>query len=229
MTGAQHRVAHRADRGVVRPTLPFPLSSPPTPAHPRTLTHMRALTNASIALGLTFAITVASSLAAQTPLPGRQASGPVINSEGMSFKVDNPTFEVPAGHVFQAVWIISTGGGDSTRINQQLVTIARFYNAHVRNGFAEERLKAAAVFHGDGWTALLSDSAFIARFGGKGNPSKGLVQELLQHGAQLVLCGQTAGSRGIHREELLPGVRVAVSAMAAFNVLQAQGYQYNPW
>ena len=191
---------------------------------------MRAITTAAVAaLGLTFSVMVSSSLSAQTPLPGQQQSGPVIQSTGMSFVVDNPTFEVPEGHIFKSVWIISTGGGDSTKVNQQLVTIARFYNVHARNGYAADRVKAAAVFHGDGWTALLSDSAFVARFGGKGNPSKVLVQELLQHGAQLVLCGQTAGSRGIHREELLPGVKVATSAMTAFNVLQSQGYQYNPW
>lgn len=190
---------------------------------------MRALTNVSIA-ALALAATVANSLSAQNaPLPGQQPSGPVIQSTGMSFKVDNPTFDVPAGHVFKALWVINAGGGDSLRVNQQLGTIARFYNAHARNGFPESQLKAAAVLHGDGWTALLTDSAFVARYGGKGNPSKRLVEELLLHGTQLVLCGQTAGSRGIRREELLPGVKVAVSAMAAFNVLQVQGYQYNPW
>ncbi len=202
----------------------------PRPSHCLPKSLMRTFTKSLAAFGLSLALTVAGSLAAQNaPLPGRQATGPVIQSEGQSFKVDNPTFEVPAGHIFKSVWIISTGGGDSVKMNQQLVTIARFYNVHVRNGYPEDRLKTAAVFHGDGWTALLTDSAFIARFGGKGNPSKALVQELLQHGSQLVLCGQTAGARGIHREELLPGVKVAVSAMTAFNVLQAEGYQYNPW
>lgn len=192
---------------------------------------MRQFSTSSLAAaGLTLAMTFAGSAIAQNaPLPGRTATGPVINSEGMSFKVDNPTFEIPAGHIFKSVWIVNAGGGDTTRINQQLVTVARFYNALVRNGYSEDKLKAAAVFHGDGWTALLTDSAFAARFGGKTNPSKGIVQELLQHGAQLVLCGQTAGSRGIRREELLPGVKVAVSAIAAFNVFQTQGYQYNPW
>ncbi|MEP6833007.1 MAG: DsrE family protein [Gemmatimonas sp.] len=191
---------------------------------------MRTSTNSVLAaLGLTFAVTVAGSLSAQTPLPGRQATGPVIQSEGQSFKVDNPTFDVPANHVFKAVWIVSVGGGDTTKLNQQLVTIARFYNVHVRNGYPENRLQAAAVFHGDGWPAVLNDSAFAARFGGKGNPSKQLMLELMAHGAQLVLCGQTAGSRGIHREELLPGIKVATSAMTAFNVLQVQGFQYNPW
>jgi intracellular sulfur oxidation DsrE/DsrF family protein len=51
----------------------------------------------------------------------------------------------------------------------------------------------------------------------------------VQHGAQLVLCGQTAGSRGVRRDELIPGVKVAISAMTALNVLQADGYRFNPW
>jgi intracellular sulfur oxidation DsrE/DsrF family protein len=169
-------------------------------------------------------------LAAQTPaIPGQQPSGPVIQSTGMSIKVDNPTFLVPDGHVFKAVFVIDAGGNDTVRVNAQLNTVARFYNLHVRHGYPEDRVRAAAVVHGSGWQSLLTDSAFAARFGGKPNPSRKLVEELVQHGAQVVLCGQTAGSRGIRREELIPGVKVAISAMTALNVLQADGYRYNPW
>jgi intracellular sulfur oxidation DsrE/DsrF family protein len=179
---------------------------------------------------LTLSLGAAAPLVAQTaPLPGGQESGPVIQSTGRSFKVDNPTFAIPDGHVFKAVFLITAGGSDSVRVNQQLTTIARFYNIHARNGVAAERVKAAAVVHDQGWPAILNDSAFAARFGGKPNPSRKLVEELIQHGTIIVLCGQTAGNRGIRREELLPGVQVAISAMSAFNVLQAQGYQFNPW
>jgi intracellular sulfur oxidation DsrE/DsrF family protein len=172
----------------------------------------------------------ATMLSAQTAsAPGQQASGPVIQSAGMSFKVDDPTFAVPAGHVFKAVFEINAGGGDTVKVNEQLVTMARFYNLHVRNGYPEDRLRAAAVFHGSGWTALLTDAAFAARFGGKPNPTRRLTEELLQHGAQLVLCGQTAGNRGVRRDELLPGVKVATSAMTALEVLQSDGYRFIPW
>jgi intracellular sulfur oxidation DsrE/DsrF family protein len=85
----------------------------------------------------------------------------------------------------------------------------------------------AAVFHGSGWMAIVS--GYGARFGGKPNPSKRLVEALLDNNVQLVLCGQTAGFRGVNREELLPGVQLAISAMTAFNVFQSQGYQFNPW
>lgn len=173
---------------------------------------------------------VAMPLAAQAPgSVNQQPSGPVITAAGPSFVVQDPTFATPARLEFKALFEINAGGGDTVKVNEQLVTMARFYNIHARNGVAQNRLKAAAVFHGAGWTALLSDSAFAARFGGKPNPSRKLVEELMQHGAQLVLCGQTAGARNIRRDELLPGVKVAVSAMTAFLTLQADGYRMIPW
>lgn len=165
---------------------------------------------------------------AQRPDPvGMTRTGPVIQSAGPSVLVEDPTFVIPKGHVFKAVFEINQG--DTTTVNQQLVTVARFFNIHVRNGIPKTRLHAAAVIHGAGWMALLSDSAYGVRFAGKSNPSRPLVEELLANGVQLVFCGQTAGMRGVDRRELIPGVKLGVSAMSALNVFQAQGYQYNPW
>lgn len=173
------------------------------------------------------ALTVARAQA--SPIPGQQPNGPVIQSTGMSIKVDNPTFTVPENHVFKSVFEINAGGGDTAKVNEQLITVARFYNLHVRHGYALKNVHGAAVVHGSGWPALLTDSAFAARYGGKPNPSRRLVEELVQNGAVIVLCGQTAGSRGIRREELLPGVKVAVSAMTALTALQDDGYRFIPW
>jgi len=169
-------------------------------------------------------------VAAQGPSSvAQQASGPVITAAGPSFVVDAPTFTAPTRTEMKALFEINAGGGDTLKVNEQLVTMARYFNLHARNGFAEQQLKAAAVFHGAGWTALLSDSAFAARFGGKPNPSRKLVEELLQHGSVLVLCGQTAGARSIGRAELIPGVKVSTSAITAMLALQNDGYRYIPW
>ena len=177
--------------------------------------------------GTGFVLGLGRSAQAQS-IPGQQPSGPVIQSTGMSIKVDNPTFVVPEGHGFKAVFVIDAGGSDSVR-STQLTTMARYYNLHARHGYPESRVRAAVVVQGSGWQSLLTDSAFAVRFGGRPNPTRALVEELLSHGAQLVLCGQTAGSRGIRREELIPGVKVAISAITALNVLQADGYRFNPW
>jgi len=205
-----------------RPAMPIPAAAPASPR----LTTTAAVLVALVALAVTGPLAVPSPLAAQQR-PGLTQSGPLIQSGGQSVKVDDATFGIPEGHVFKAVYVIDRA--DTTGANQQLTTIARFLNLHARHGVPTERLFAAAVVHGSGWMSLLSDSAYGARFGGKPNPSKRLVEELLANNVQLVLCGQTAGFRGVKREELLPGVQLGISAMTALNVFQTQGYQFNPW
>ncbi|MBK8245811.1 MAG: DsrE family protein [Gemmatimonadetes bacterium] len=188
---------------------------------------MLRLHRASAVILLSLVAAAAGAQPRPRAIPGMTPSGPVVQSTGQTVKVDNATFVIPDGHVFKALYEINEG--DTTASNQQLTTIARYLNLHARHGIPKERVHAAAVFHGSGWMAILSDSAYGARFGGKPNPSKRLVEELLANNVQLVLCGQTAGFRGVKREELLPGVQLAISAMTAFNVFQAQGYQFNPW
>ena len=198
--------------------MPIPSGAPA----PHRLTTIVAL----LVLGAGVAVPAPTPLAAQQR-PGLTPSGPVIQSAGQSVKVDDATFVIPDGHVFKAVYVIDRA--DTAAVNQQLTTIARFLNLHARHGIPKERLHAAAVVHGSGWMSLLSDSAYGQRFSGKPNPSKRLVEELLANNVQLVLCGQTAGFRGVRREELLPGVQLGISAMTALNVFQSQGYQFNPW
>jgi intracellular sulfur oxidation DsrE/DsrF family protein len=61
------------------------------------------------------------------------------------------------------------------------------------------------------------------------NPNAELIRELTAAGVPVVLCGQTAASRGIPTDGLIDGVQVALSAMTAFLVLQEDGYRVNPW
>jgi intracellular sulfur oxidation DsrE/DsrF family protein len=199
-------------------------------AMPLSAVARRRLTTTAAALSVFVVLATPAALAAQQArpsVPGLTQSGPLIQSGGRSVQVDDATFKFPDAHVFKAVYVIDRA--DSVEANQQLTTIARFLNLHARHSIPKERLLAAAVVHGTGWMSLLSDSAYGARFPGKTNPSKRLVEELLANNVQLVLCGQTAGFRGVKREELLPGVQLGLSAMTALNVFQSQGYQFNPW
>lgn len=146
---------------------------------------------------------------------------------GPSALVTDATFPVPAGHVFKVMWEINLHA-DSSQVNQQIGTIARFYNLHARHGVPKENLFGAAVVHGNGWMALLTDEAYQRRYG-RPNPSKALVEELIKNGARFAVCGQTAAFRGLRAEELLPGVQMAMSAMTALNVFYAEGYRLQPW
>lgn len=178
-------------------------------------------------LAVVLVMLTASALEAQAPRAQVQPSGPLIQSGGPSIEVPDATFPIPPGHVFRVMWEINAQP-DSSQVNQQITTIARFYNLHVRNGVAKENLFGAAVVHGTGWRALLSDEAYQRRYG-RPNPSKALVSELIANGARFAVCGQTAASMGVAREELMPGVQLAISAMSALNVFYSEGYRLQPW
>ena len=146
---------------------------------------------------------------------------------GPSAQVPDANFPIPAGHVFKVMWELNVHA-DSSQLNQQIGTIARFYNLHARHGVPKENLHAAAIVHGTAWMALLTDEAYQRRYG-RANPSKALVQELIANGARFAVCGQTAAFRGVRADELLPGVQLAISAMTALNVFYAEGYRLQPW
>ena len=206
--------------------MPSPQSHPLSPIATR---RRRPTGSLCALLGLALVGLPVSVQAQAAAIPGMQASGPRIMSGGMSIQVDDPTFVVPADHTFRAVFEIADGDNDGAAANPQITTVARFLNLHARHGVPDDRVHAAAVVHGGGWTALLSDEAYAARFDGKSNPTRDLLQELMDNGVQIVLCGQTAGARGVRREELLPGVQVSLSAMTALNLFLTRGYQLNPW
>ncbi len=185
-------------------------------------------------VGTLGAVLIVATLAPPAPLTaqnstGMRQAGPVIQSAGPTFGVEDPTFTMPADHEYRVVWEMVDGPAAPTDVDPGYVTLARFLNLHARHGVDPQRIHLAAVVHGSGWHALLDDAAYAERFGGLGNPSRPLIEELLANGVEIVLCGQTAGARGVDRSELLPGVDMGLSAMTALHWFQSEGYTLNPW
>ena len=165
----------------------------------------------------------ADGLAAQA----RPTTGPVIESAGPVFEVADPSFATPLDLTYKVVFEVADSG-PRDRMSAQLVTVARYLNMHAQAGVPRDRVRAAAVVHGTAGKSLLSHDAYRAEFG-TDNPNAALIEELLEAGVEVVLCGQTAGARGIDRNALLPGVTVSLSAMTALFAFQEQGYRVNLW
>ncbi len=181
--------------------------------------------------GLAFAailLALPATLAAQVAA-GMQRSGPVIESAGPTFGVPDPSFSLPEDHTYRVVWEIVEGASEPGAMDPEFTTVARFFNLHARHGVPTEQIQLAAVVHGGGWRAILNEGAYAERFDGGENASRPLIEELLASGVEIVLCGQTAGSREIAQEDLIPGVKIAWSAMTALHWFQSQGYTFNPW
>jgi intracellular sulfur oxidation DsrE/DsrF family protein len=113
-------------------------------------------------------------------------------------------------------------------LNVTLNSVARYLNMHAQAGVLANQVHAAVVVHGSAGWEVLDHAAYRDRHG-TDNPNAELIHELIDAGVEVVLCGQTAASRGIPRDGLIDGVEVALSAMTAFLVLQEDGFRVNPW
>jgi intracellular sulfur oxidation DsrE/DsrF family protein len=158
----------------------------------------------------------------------RPEAGPVVLSGGAVFEVPDPDFPTPMDHDLGAVFELRSAPEDPARTNEQLGTMARYLNMHARAGVPRENLRVAAVVHGGASRALLQDDFYRERVGVE-NPNTELVREIIAAGGEVILCGQSAAAQNISREQLLPGVKVALSAMTALVTLQQQGYELILW
>jgi intracellular sulfur oxidation DsrE/DsrF family protein len=108
-------------------------------------------------------------------------------------------------------------------LNRGLESAARFLNMHARAGIPPENIRLAIVVRG----AAARDLIVHPR-PGEDNANAGLVAALIANHVDIYLCGQTAAHYDISASDLLPGVRLALSAMTAHALLQQEGYTLNP-
>jgi intracellular sulfur oxidation DsrE/DsrF family protein len=154
-------------------------------------------------------------------------AGPLIESAGAVFAV-SPTFTTPTDRDYKVAFEVAIPSPDPANMNQRINTVARFLNMHAQAGVPEQQLSGAIVAHGAASFELLDDEAYRTKFG-VDNPNSAVIRELIAAGQPVILCGQSAASRGVPIEGLIPGVQVALSAITAFVVLQDEGYRVNPW
>jgi len=175
-------------------------------------------------------IAAAAVLSSSGPSAGQQVprTGPVIESAGATFDVPAPGFATPLALTYKVVFDVGETAQTAGAVNPGFETAARFLNMHARAGVPRSQLQLAMVVHGGASFDLLRDDARRERAQAD-NPNLTLLRELADAGVRMVLCGQSAASRSIRPDELVEGADVALSAMTALYVLQAEGYRVNPF
>ena len=148
----------------------------------------------------------------------RFEAGPVIPAFGKIAKVETDLV-IPDDTEFRVVFDIADSKGG---LNRSLVTPARFLNMHAAAGVPVENLNIALVVHGRATKDLVKPED------GE-NPNAPLIAALIEQGAKVYVCGQSAAAHGVTKASLLPGVEMALSAMTANALLLQQGYTLNPF
>jgi len=165
--------------------------------------------------------------AVEAPAQQQAHAGPVIQSGGAVFAVD-PDLATPLDMEYKVAFEVATTPEDADQLNVTFNSVARFINMHAQAGVPREHIRTAIVVHGPAAWDLLNDAAYQERTG-VANPNTTLLRELMSVGTKVILCGQTAASRGVPTDRLVDGVQVALSAMTAFAILQDDGFRVNPW
>ena len=153
-------------------------------------------------------------------------------------KVDQPVYR---HHKFKVAFDVSKQA-DTGELNRNLVSVARFINMHTAAGVKEKNIKLAVVIHGGATKDVTNETYYNASQNGasqngasqdgddkKANANAALIKTLIDHGVEVYVCGQSAVFYDIDNTDLLPDVKMALSAMTAHALLQQKGYTLNPF
>ena len=151
-------------------------------------------------------------------------AGPVIIGHGKVWKVENADIKVDPEKKYKVVFDIMDSPEDKDALNAKIETAARFLNMHVQAGVPQENLNVAIVVHNAASKDILTNESYQARYKSD-NPNSNLIKDLLGSGVRVIFCGQSSLSRGIPKEDLVPGVQLSLSAMTSLITLQDEGYR----
>lgn len=154
-------------------------------------------------------------------------TGPVFDEFGPTAPVQTDT-PLPKDVTFKINFDVAKAAEPGT-LNRAIESAARFINMHVAAGVPGNNIRLAIVVHGGAAHDLTNQQSYGSRKDGAENGSADAIATLQKHGVNFYLCGQSAAAHGISNADLLPGVKMELSAMTAHALLQQQGYTLNPF
>lgn len=153
--------------------------------------------------------------------PDAFAPGPLIEGFGPVAAVEGVRVEPET--TFRVAFDVAEPA-EPGEISRRLESAARFLNMHAAAGVPERNMAVAIVVHGRAAFDLVT-----AARRGEANANAPLIAALVDAGVAIELCGQTAAYYDIAVADLLPGVRMSLSAMTSHALLQQRGYTLNPF
>ena len=154
-----------------------------------------------------------------------QENQKIIKDYGQTFNVENPDIKTDMDANHKIIFDVTQSSEDKSVVNKYIETAARFLNMHAKAGLKPEQLHVAMTLHGGAWQDVMTNEAYKEKFG-VDNPNFELINQLTEAGVDIILCGQTAGARGLNKTNVNPNVKFALSAMTALLQYQNKGYRF---
>ena len=111
----------------------------------------------------------------------------------------------------------------SKDINSGLAEVARVLNLHVASGIPGKRIFPVILIHGPGIEAVMNNQSYKKKHS-MDNPNIALIHDLENVGAKFIVCGQAMAFLEATREDLLPEIKISLTAQTVLSNYQLQGY-----
>jgi len=139
--------------------------------------------------------------------------------------VKDPT-EIPdPNQEYKLLFELTANNPDSLAkdINQGLDEVTRVMNLHFASGIPAKKIIPVIVVHGPALAAISNNETYKRKFN-MDNPNLKLIQDLEKAGAKFIACGQAMAFFDVKKEELLPEVKVSLTAQTVLSNYQTKGY-----
>lgn len=156
-----------------------------------------------------------------------QLKYPVIKAGDFSgvFPVDAPT-EVPDPNMdYKILFELTANNPDSLsgELNESLTEICRVINLHAASGIPLKRIFPVIVVHGPGLAAFTNNQFYQEHYK-KDNPNIKVLADLEKLGAKFIACGQAMAFFNYKKTDMLPQVRISLTAQTVLTGYQLKGY-----
>jgi len=156
---------------------------------------------------------------------------PVIKGEEWSavFPVNNveeiPDAKIKYKLLFELVDFAPKDPDSSIKknVNLGLVEVGRLINLHVAAGIPKENLDIVIIVHASALFAFLNNDEYKKKYG-IDNPNIPFLKQMESVGVKLLACGQAILFLGLEKEQMLPSVKVALTAKTVLTSYQLKNY-----
>jgi intracellular sulfur oxidation DsrE/DsrF family protein len=139
--------------------------------------------------------------------------------------VNNPT-EIPDPKMeYKLLFELTENNPDSIakEINGGLTEVARKINLHVASGVPLKNIIPVVVVHAGALFAFTTNDYYKQKYK-IDNPNIKVVNELKNLGARFIACGQAMAFIGLKKDDLLPDMKISVTAQTALSNYQLKGF-----
>ena len=153
---------------------------------------------------------------------------PVVKGYGPAYPVPNAAFVPDKALRYKILFDIRKASGEPDEPNPGLAHVARFLNVMDLAGVTPPEMDVVAIVHGPSTRSVLKNAEYKKQFK-VDNPNSKLVQDLVDAGVKVMVCGQALHDNHFERDWVNPEIGVALSALVVVPTYQLWGYAYMPF